>query len=98
MFSTDFVVGINGKWDLFICLSIYEWPPNLSILFQASTFQFNVKSILNEFLKKFYPFIFLCFDYRRMLVQYIFLIFSDAELCISVKIVTISVEMLFYKY
>ena len=60
----------------------------------------NVKTIQSQGLEMFYSSIFVYFYYCTDMIQYVFCFnfFYDGELCISVKIMSFWVEMLFYKY
>ena len=102
---------IKNMWNIFQishdrlifllkCLCIIQ---NLSTLFQSSTlwaFQFDIKAILSQYLNPFCPFIFMCFYHCHNIVSnsFFFNSFYNGELCISIKIINVWVEMLFNKF
>ena len=53
--------------SVFVYFGVYASPPNLTILFQSSDIQFDIKYIRVPGLKKFYAFI--CIEYLLLLLR-----------------------------
>ena len=70
-----------------LCKCLYV-TPNLSSLFQSSTIQFDVETTWGQCLQMFYPSILTIILFNVFVFR-----FFDGEICISVEIVTVGIEI-----